>query len=104
LEDYAKMEIAFGELRASDITNERPVAPTTSTILLNAGKKDKIRPGDIVGVLTANPELGQDDIGKIKVQAKISFVAIKKDKAGLALKILTNEKIKRCKTRPRMLK
>ena len=104
LEDYAKMEIAFGELRASDITNERPTAPTTSTILLNAGKKDKIRPGDIVGVLTANPELGQDDIGKIKVQAKISFVAIKKDKAGLALKILTNEKIKRCKTRPRMLK
>lgn len=104
LEDYAKMEISFGELRASDIGDERPASPTTCTILLNVGKKDKIRPGDIVGVLTANPELGQDDIGKIKVQAKISFVAINKNKAGLALKILTNEKIKRSKTRPRMLK
>ena len=103
LEDYAKMEISFGELRASDITDEKPLAPTTSTILLNAGKKDKIRPGDIVGVLTAHPEIGQDDIGKIKVQAKISFVAITKNKAGLALKILNNEKIKRCKTRPRIL-
>jgi ATP-independent RNA helicase DbpA len=104
LEDYAKMEITFGELRASDITNEPPTAPTTSTILLNAGKKDKIRPGDIVGVLTAHPEISQEDIGKIKVQAKISFVAVNKNKAGLALKVLTEEKVKRTKTRPRMLK
>lgn len=104
LEDYAKMEISFGELRASDIMNNRPAAPGTATILLNVGKKDKVRPGDIVGVLTANAQLSQSDIGKIKVQAKISFVALAKNKADLALTILANEKIKRCKTRPRLLR
>ena len=71
------------------------------TLLLNVGKKDKIRPGDIVGALTASDELSNDSIGKITVQAKNAFVSLAVDKSELALNILNNSRVKRQKVRAR---
>ena len=77
--------------------------PLTRTIHLSAGKKDKIRPGDIVGALTANNNLTNDDLGKITVRAKVSFVAVNQDKANQALKILSEGRIKRQNVRARLI-
>ena len=77
--------------------------PATRTIHISAGKKDKIRAGDIVGALTADSELNNDQIGKITVQAKMSFLAVDYAKADVALKILSERRIKRQKVRARLI-
>ena len=103
IEAFMKTEFKFSELHASDGDDGWVSTPETRTLQLSVGKKDKIRPGDIVGALTASAELSKDDIGKIKVQAKVAFVAIAYGKAKLALKILSEERIKKQKARVRIL-
>lgn len=103
LEQFLKLEISISELKATSKQNAQRMPPPTTTLLLNAGKKDKIRPGDIVGALTASSALSNDDIGKITVLAKTAFVAVARDKADLALKILAEGRIKKQKVRVRVL-
>ncbi|MFK8082483.1 MAG: ATP-dependent RNA helicase DbpA [Granulosicoccus sp.] len=103
LERFLKLEIKFGELKASSQKDAKPARPSTVTLHINAGKKDKIRPGDIVGALTAESQMSNDDIGKITVLAKAAFVAVNVDKADVALSTLANGKIKRQKVRARIL-
>jgi len=65
------------------------------TILISGGKKDKLRPGDILGTLTAAPEaLPASDIGKIEIHDRHAFVAIKFQMAEKALDKLRRGKIK----------
>ena len=61
---------------------------------ISGGRKNKVRPTDILGALTASKELGSSDVGKIDIFDFHTFVAIKKEKSSLAYKILTEEKIK----------
>lgn len=103
IEENSDMTATFEELHESDRDDAQFSNPLTQTIQLSAGKKDKIRPGDIVGALTANTDLTNDDLGKITVRAKVSFVAVNHDKAKLALKILSEERIKRQKVRARLI-
>lgn len=50
--------------------------PKMITLRLMAGKKDKIRAGDILGALTKDAGLSGDAIGKIDISATHSYVAI----------------------------
>ncbi len=56
------------------------------TLMISAGRKDKIRPGDILGALT-NPAIGLKaaDVGQIEIQDRISYVAISATRATAAL-------------------
>lgn len=49
------------------------------TLKVLAGKKDKLRAGDFVGALSGELGYKSDDIGKISVLDRLSYVAIKKD-------------------------
>jgi len=98
IEHALKMEIKFDELHDADRFDGPISNPETCTLVINAGKKDKIRPGDIVGALTATSELNNENLGKIKVQAKVSFVAVEYNKAKLALNILL-ELLNRCRAK-----
>jgi len=77
--------------------------PSMVTLLVNAGRKDKIRPGDLLGALTANNALPGKLIGKINIFDKIAYVAIDQKIARQALKILSEGKIKGRKFRVRQL-
>ncbi|MCP4233868.1 MAG: ATP-dependent RNA helicase DbpA [Aestuariibacter sp.] len=77
--------------------------PPMVTLFLNAGRKDKIRPGDLLGALTANTDLPGKLIGKINIFDKIAYVAVDQKVAKQALKILTEGKIKGRKFRARRL-
>lgn len=65
------------------------------TISIGAGRKDKLRPGDILGALT-NPAVGLKaaDVGKIEVKDHHSFVAVNATHASAVLKKLRETKIK----------
>ncbi|MGH8086591.1 MAG: ATP-dependent RNA helicase DbpA [Lysobacter sp.] len=69
-------------------------AAAMATLRIDAGRSDKLRPGDIVGALTGDAGLPVAAIGKIDVFATRSYVAIARDKAGTALARLREGKIK----------
>ena len=64
------------------------------TLRIDAGRTDKLRPGDIVGALTGDAGLPKDAIGKIDVFATRSYVAIVRAQANHALAQLRAGKIK----------
>ena len=65
-----------------------------ATLRIDAGKGDKLRPGDILGALTGDAGLPARAIGKIDVQATRSYVAINRAQAPQALARLREGKIK----------
>ncbi|MDH5473251.1 MAG: ATP-dependent RNA helicase DbpA [Gammaproteobacteria bacterium] len=77
--------------------------PPMVTLCINGGRKDKIRPGDILGALTSNTGLPGNRIGKIDLFNTQAYVAVEYPIAKQALKILTEGKIKGRKFRIRKL-
>ncbi len=74
-----------------------------TTLRIDAGRTDKLRPGDIVGALTGDAGLNKDAIGKIDVYATRSYVAIARAQARNALERLRAGKIKGRKFRVNLL-
>ncbi|HVY54081.1 MAG TPA: ATP-dependent RNA helicase DbpA [Gammaproteobacteria bacterium] len=81
----------MGELNTQD--NTIPLSEMV-TLSFNAGRKDKIRPGDILGVLTKEAGLAGDVIGKIDISTLYSYVAIKRDQVNKALQFFKSGKLK----------
>lgn len=66
-----------------------------TTLSISGGRKDKLRPGDILGALTgASGALSAKDIGKIEIQDKYSYVAVSTGKVDAALERLRTGRIK----------
>ena len=65
------------------------------TIQISGGKLDKLRPGDILGALTAEPQAyAAADIGKIEIHERFSYVAVIPSLGEKAANKLRNTKIK----------
>ncbi len=71
-------------------------APEVSmdTISIGGGRKDKLRPGDILGALTGEAGLKGTQIGKIEILDRIAFVAVERGVSRAALKHFQGGKIK----------
>lgn len=72
-------------------------------ISISGGKKDKLRPGDILGALTQDANIPADDIGKIKITATVSFLAIKPRSVKRAMNLFREGRIKGRRFRARKL-
>ena len=68
--------------------------PPMVTLMIHGGRKEKIRPGDLLGALTASGELSGAQIGKITLFDKVAYVAVEQKMAKLARGILADGKIK----------
>ncbi|HZX76648.1 ATP-dependent RNA helicase DbpA [Lysobacter sp.] len=82
--------------RATPLTgkpNNVPAAAMT-TLRIDAGRTDKLRPGDILGALTGDAGLKADAVGKIDVFPTRSYVAVVRSQAAQALARLREGKIK----------
>ena len=64
------------------------------TIQIDAGRKNKIRPGDLLGALTGDAGLSGSQIGKIDIFDQSSFVAIERKALRQALNFLATGKVK----------
>ena len=64
------------------------------TLVIDASRQDKLRPGDILGALTGDAGLEAKDIGKIDVFATRAYVAITRAQATRALERLRAGRIK----------
>ncbi len=74
------------------------------TVQFDAGRKQKIRPGDVLGVLTGDAGLAGNQVGKINIQDNASYVAIERDALRQAMNYLKNGKLKGRSVRARRLK
>jgi len=75
-------------------TAAAPLRATMRTLCIDAGRQDKLRPGDVVGALTGDAGLDAEVIGKIAVFATRTCVAIRADTAATALQRLRAGRIK----------
>lgn len=75
-----------------------------ATLQLDAGRKQKLRPGDILGALTGDAGLAGDQIGKIKILDNSSYVAIARSALRQAMNYLAQGKIKGRSIRVRRLR
>jgi ATP-independent RNA helicase DbpA len=94
IEEALTHPITWGSIKELDTNNTKILLPEMVTLCLSAGKKDKIRPGDILGALTKEAGLAGDMIGKIDIGALYSYVAIHHSQAEKAFRHLQTGKIK----------
>jgi ATP-independent RNA helicase DbpA len=73
------------------------------TIQIDAGRKHKIRPGDLLGALTGDAGLVGSQIGKIDILDMASYVALEKDAARQALNYFADGRVKGRNVRARKI-
>jgi ATP-independent RNA helicase DbpA len=73
------------------------------TIQIDAGRKNKIRAGDLLGALTGDAGLSGSQIGKIDIFDLSSYVAVDQQHVRKALNYLTSGKVKGRSIRARKL-
>ncbi len=94
----------FADPLPSDSYLDKPIRkPVMTTLKIDGGKKQKLRPGDIVGGLTGKGGIPGDKIGKIIVASNWSYVAVSSELVKIALKKISNDKLKGRSFRVRIL-
>lgn len=100
---YLERELDFESIETIDCRGEgMPPAPFV-TLCISGGRKEKVRPGDILGALTGDAGIDGKAVGKITVTDYSAYVAIARDVADKALGRLLNGKIKGRKFKVRKL-
>ena len=66
-----------------------------ATLRLSAGRKDGLRPGDILGALTGDVGLDGSDVGRIEVLDHLTWVAVSREVADRAVRTLDRIKKRR---------
>ena len=65
-------------------TGDGPLRPPMRTLQILGGRKEKIRPGDVLGALTKDMGFAAAQIGKINVNEFSTYVAIAAEVAAAA--------------------
>ena len=104
LEDYLERTIEGEVLPNEEVLQRSVFTPKMATIQIDGGKKQKVRPGDIVGALTSENGITFEQVGKIQLGANWAYVAVEKMVARKALNKLTHGKLKGRTFRVRELK
>ncbi|VAW50850.1 ATP-dependent 23S rRNA helicase DbpA [hydrothermal vent metagenome] len=94
IEDYQKTTC---ESESPDTLNRQSnfsIRSSMVTLQIDAGKKNKLRPGDLLGALTKDAGLSGEQIGKINIFDKFSYVAIERKGVVKAIKHFKNGKVK----------
>jgi len=93
--------VDYGQL--DQLKHNELYAPKFVTLRIDGGKKEKLRPGDIVGAITSDKKIKGDEIGNISVTAIRAYVAVEREKAGHAFNLIRDGKMKGRKFRVTLL-
>ena len=72
----------------------RPAPPAMVTVCIDGGRKNKLRPGDILGALTGEGGIGGSEVGRIDIFDSYTYVAIMRQSVAQALDCLGGNRIK----------
>lgn len=104
IEEYTSRPCPCDELTSLNNKADFSLQAPMATIQIDAGRKGKLRPGDILGALTGDAGLKGTQIGKIDIFDMSSYVAIEKNAIRQALSYFSQGKIKGRNVRARKLK
>ncbi len=96
--------ITLDKLPTIDPAAAAPKPAPMVTILIQGGKKQKLRAGDILGALTGDDGIDGNQVGKIKISSSHTYVAVDRKSAGIAIQKLKSGKIKGKSFRVRIIK
>jgi ATP-independent RNA helicase DbpA len=94
IEDYQETKVRWEEVAPFQMNYQARFEPPMVTIWINGGRKDKVRPGDILGALTGESGITGSEVGQIDIFDGHAYVAIKQASVDKALACLTKGKIK----------
>ncbi|MDX9706662.1 MAG: helicase-related protein, partial [Azospira sp.] len=96
--------LTLGSLQGGDAT---PLRPPMATLQILGGRKEKIRPGDVLGALTAEQpgsrQFTREQVGRIAVTEQSTYVAVARELAGDAERKLVDGGIKGSTVKVRLL-
>ncbi|WP_432738123.1 ATP-dependent RNA helicase DbpA [Pseudomonas kurunegalensis] len=91
IEELQNSPLRWDQLDSLKNKGGEPLLPVMSTLCIAAGRKDKLRPGDILGALTGDAGIPGKQVGKIAIFDFQAFVAVER---ALAKQRLNSGKIK----------
>jgi ATP-independent RNA helicase DbpA len=83
--------------------SDEPLQAPMRTLQIVGGRKEKIRPGDVLGAMTGEAGFNADQIGKINVNEFSTYVAVDRAIAATAVERLSKGRIKGKSVRVRLL-
>jgi len=104
IEEYTDTECVYGEVETLTRKDNFSLSASMATLQIDSGKKNKIRPGDLLGALTKDAGLAGSQIGKINIFDTFSYVAIERKAMGQALKHFRNGRVKGRNVKAREIK
>jgi ATP-independent RNA helicase DbpA len=106
IEQYQNKPSVWHKLDELTPASQAPLLPPMVTLQILGGRKEKIRPGDVLGALTndeGGPAYTREQIGKIQVTEFCTFVAVTRDVADAACAKLNVGRVKGKSVRARIL-
>ena len=97
------VDVEWRSLNDLQITAGAPLLPPMVTLLILGGRKEKIRPGDVLGALTGEAGFSKEQVGKINVTDTSTYVAVARSIAKDALRKLSAGSIKGKKVKVHLL-
>ncbi len=102
--DYQRKRHDFHELSEEEDIPKYNQMPSMATLYISGGKRDKLRPGDIVGAIVGESGIDSTHIGDISVGPITTYVALKRDLAQQVCDSLRQGKIKNRKFKIGLIK
>jgi ATP-independent RNA helicase DbpA len=103
LEQAQGREVQWHPLSELTSTSNERLLPPMETLQILGGRKEKIRPGDVLGALTGEAGFAGSQIGKINVTEFSTYVAVERSVARDALRKLSAGKVKGKKVKVRLM-
>ena len=94
IETYQKRPVDWFSLDTLASTSQEALLAPMVTLCIQGGKKDKLRPGDLLGALTGDIGITKEEVGKINVFEFQTYVALDRRVAKTVLARLSAGNIK----------
>ena len=94
LEEYLGQTIEAEKLPPFSLLEKPAYKAPMSTLQIDGGRKQKVRPGDILGALTGKNGIAGKQVGKIHIFDNCCYVAVTRDAVRPAFRKLSEGKLK----------
>jgi ATP-independent RNA helicase DbpA len=103
IEEYQKKPCLSDDPESLNRNPNYTLQSPMATIQIDAGRKNKLRPGDLLGALTGDAGLKGSQIGKIDIFDIFSYVAVERSVFQKVLNYFVNGKVKGRSVRARII-
>ncbi|MCU7877926.1 MAG: ATP-dependent RNA helicase DbpA [Candidatus Thiodiazotropha sp. (ex Lucinoma borealis)] len=104
IETYLDHKLQLEKPHRLDLPDDFSLSSPMVTFCIDGGRKEKVRPGDILGALTADIAVPAAKVGKIDIFDHIAYVAIDRSVRKKALRVLSEGNIKGRRFKVRLIR